>query len=204
FFGGLPAEMGGDLTKAEQYTRELESANSIAGAKAREILMSEDADYVAFWNSIIQENPENTDAHQALGRVYLFNGDFKQAEKQYKKAIQLDANKNALYLDLGRYFVMQAMQNQDVLDSLAPLAEEQFNKYLNANPKPVQPMKAWTYGSMAMIGRRAGNKEQAAKNIEMAKALDPFFTPAFGKPYGGLFTPPEAIIHFQTYYLSPF
>ncbi len=56
FFGGLPAEMGGDPEKAEKYANELEVADVIAGAKAREILMPEDADYVAFWEDIIEKD----------------------------------------------------------------------------------------------------------------------------------------------------
>lgn len=39
FFGGLPPNMGGDTEKAEKYAKELESADPIAGAKARELLM---------------------------------------------------------------------------------------------------------------------------------------------------------------------
>ena len=69
FFGGLPAEMGGNPEKAEKYAGELEEADLIAGAKARELLMPEDADYVTFWKEIIEEYPENADANQALGRV---------------------------------------------------------------------------------------------------------------------------------------
>ena len=47
FFGGLPPNMGGNTEKAENYAIELEETDLIAGAKAREILMPEDDDYVS-------------------------------------------------------------------------------------------------------------------------------------------------------------
>ena len=108
-------------------------ADVVAGAKAREILMPEDADYVAFWNDIVNRIPDNSDAQQALGRVYLFQENIEKATDCYEKAIDLDQSKNDLYIDLGRYYVMTAMQNPELLDSVAPLIEEQFNKYLTSN-----------------------------------------------------------------------
>jgi len=204
FFGGLPKKMGGDPEKAEKYASELEEADLVYGAKAREILMPEDADYVAFWKGIIEEVPENADALQALGRVYLFNENIDEATKYYQKAIDLDPSKNALYLDLGRYYMMGAMRNPALLDSVAPMIEEQFNKYLNSSPGPINPMKAWTYGTLSMINRRLGNKELAEKYKGMAKELDPFHSFASAKPGKAIYSPPGVVVHDQGYYLSPF
>ncbi len=204
FFGGLPPNMGGDPEKAEKYAKELEKADLVYGAKAREILMPEDADYVAFWEGIIKEVPKNADALQALGRVYLFNKNIDKATKYYQKAIDLDPSKNALYLDLGRYYMMNAMRNTALLDSVAPMIEEQFNKYLNIKPEPINPMKAWTYNILAMINHRLGNKENADKYKGMAKELDPFHSFASGKPNWIIYSPPDVVIHNQSYYLSPF
>ncbi|MCD4737607.1 MAG: hypothetical protein K8R53_16320, partial [Bacteroidales bacterium] len=174
FFGGLPPNMGGNTEKAEKYAAELEASAVIAGAKARELLMPEDADYVAFWAEIVDENPENADALQALGRVYLFMEDIDSGKKYYQQAIDLDPSKNALYLDLGRYYMMGAMRDPEVLDSVAPMIEEQFNRYLNSKPEPIGPMKAWAYNTLAMINSRLGNQEEADKYKEMATELDPF------------------------------
>jgi len=204
FFGGLPADMGGDLEKAEKYAVELEKADLISGAKARELLMPEDADYVAFWEGIIESNPENADAHQALGRVYLFKENFDKASEYYQKAIDLDPSKNALYLDLGRYHLMVAMQNPALLDSVAPLIDEQFQKYLNFTPEPINPMKAWVYRKLATINKRTGNTELGEKYINMAFELDPFHTPKTGKPGKAIYSPPDVVVHEQGYYLSPF
>ncbi len=64
--------------------------------------MPEDADYVAFWKEILAKDPKNADAHQALGRVYLFMEDIEKGTEYYQKAIDIDPSKNVLYLDLGR------------------------------------------------------------------------------------------------------
>jgi tetratricopeptide (TPR) repeat protein len=204
FFGGLPPNMGGDTKKAEKYAEELDAADLVYGAKAREILMPEDADYVAFWEGIIEQAPVNGDAYQALGRVYLFNENIDEATKYYQKAIDLDPSKNALYLDLGRYYMMGAMRNPDLLDSVAPLIEGQFNKYLNSSPEPINPMKAWTYSTLAMINRRLGNNEIAEKYKGMANEQDPFHSFASAKPGKALYSPPGVVVHDQGYYLSPF
>ncbi len=182
FFGGLPAEMGGDKEKAEKYALELEETDLVAGAKAQEILMPEDADYLSFWSNIVEQVPDNADAQQALGRIYLFEDNIEAATKSYQKAIDLDPTKNVLYLDLGRYYLMMAMQNPALLDSVAPMIEEQFNKYLSFKPEPINPIKAWTYNQLAMINRRSGNEEASAKYKEMANKLDPFCSYASGKP----------------------
>lgn len=204
FFGGLPAEMGGDPEKAEKYAKELEETDIVAGAKAMEILMPEDADYEKFWKSIVDKDQENADAHQALGRVYLFLGNINQASDCYDIAIKLDQSKNDLYLDLGRYYLMTAMQNPALIDSMAPFIEEQFNKFLNFTPEPNNPMKAWVYRKLAMINRHTGNEEAAEKYIGKAEDLDPFHSPAFGKPSVALYSPPDVVIHEQGYFLSPF
>ena len=75
----------------------------ITGAKARELLMPEDADLCSLLERYIESNPENPDALQALGRVYLFEGNFENASEYYQQAIDLDPSKNVLYSDLGRY-----------------------------------------------------------------------------------------------------
>jgi len=204
FFGGLPAEMGGDSIKAAKYAAELEKANIIAGAKARELLMPEDADYLTFWKEIVEEKPGNADAQQALGRIYLFTDNIEQATICYQRAIDLDPSKNTLYLDLGRYYMMMAMQNPALIDSVAPFIEKEFNKFINFTPEPINPMKAWVYATLSMINRRMGNEDVAKKYLEMAKEWDPFFSPAFGKPSEALYIHPDVIVHEQEYYLSPF
>lgn len=204
FFGGLPTEIGGDTEKAEKYAKELESEDLIYSAKAREILMPEDANYETFWKEIVEKNNKNADAHQALGRVYLFMDNIDEATNCYQKAIDLDPSKNDLYLDLGRYYMMMAMQNPALTDSVSPFIEEQFNKFLNFSPKPIKPMRAWAYSILSMINSNTQNVEAADKFLTMAKDLDPFFSPISGKPSIVLYCQPDVVVHNQGYYLSPF
>jgi len=204
FFGGLPPDMGGDADKAEKYAKELEAIDEIAGAKARELLMPEDADYVAFWEEIVKENPENADALQALSRVCLFMENIDQATNYYQKAIDLDSSKNALYLDLGRYYMIGAMRDPSILDSVAPMIDVQFKRFLNFTPEPIRPMKAWTYSTLSMINRRLENQEKAEKFLAKANELDPFRSFASAKPGKAIYCSPDEVVHEQRYYLSPF
>ena len=204
FFAGLPPEMGGNREKAEKYAAELEKDDLVAGAKAREILMDENADYESFWKKIIEKAPNNADALQALGRVYLFSDDINQAAEYFQKAINLDASKNTLYLDLGRYYLMMAMQNPAILDSVAPLIEVQYNKFLSSVPEPVKPLKAWAYGNLSMVAEHSRNISKSEEFLAQAKESDPFFSMAFGKPSKALFSQPDVVLHEQDYYLSPF
>ena len=100
--------------------------------------------------------------------------------------------------------MMIAMQNPGLIDSVAPFVEEKFKKYLNFTPEPINPMKAWAYGQLAMIDRRSGNVDAADKYVGMAIELDPFYSHAFGKPGKAIYCPPDVVVHDQGYYLSPF
>jgi tetratricopeptide (TPR) repeat protein len=204
FYGGLPDGNGGDKAKAENYAAMLEGTNLVAGAKAREILMPEDADYIEFWTNIADQVPTNADAHQALGRIYLFYDQIQQAEICYNDAMKIDPAKNTCMLDLGRYYLMMAMQNPAILDSVGPIIKGHFENYLNSSPEPCNPMKAWTYSKMAMIDNYSGNTQSAESNSSTAGQLDPFHSTAFGKPSALLFAAPSEKVHEQSYYFSPF
>ena len=99
---------------------------------------------------------------------------------------------------------MMAMQNPALIDSVVPFIEKQFNKFLNFTPEPINPNKAWVYGTLSMIIRRAGNEELAEKYKGMAKELDPFYSRASAKPGKAIYSPPDVVVHDQGYYLSPF
>lgn len=204
FYGGLPEGNGRNNKKAENYAAMLEGTELVAGAKAREILMPEDADYLEFWTNIVDMAPNNPDAHQALGRIYLFYDQPENAEICYTDAMAIDPDKNTCLLDLGRYYLMMAMQNPALLDSVGATIKTHFGKYLNANPEPCNPMKAWTYSKLAMVEKYTGNTEKSEQYVMQANQLDPFHSPAFGKPGMLIFAHPNEIVHDQGYYLSPF
>ncbi|RLD77807.1 MAG: hypothetical protein DRJ10_11325, partial [Bacteroidetes bacterium] len=174
------------------------------GAKARGIIMNEDDDKIAFWKSINKKLPENTDVYEALGRSYLHKEKVEEAKKCFRKAMALNPEKSTLHLELGRYYMMQAMRNEKVLDSIAPLIEEEFNKYLDQKPEPNNPMQAWVISNLARIKYRTGNKKSGGKLMAKAKKLDPFYSKAFAVPSQSLFSPPGKIVRGHSYYFRPF
>lgn len=200
----MPIEMGGDSAKAEQYARELEAEDLVCGAKAREILMPEDDDYVAYWSKLIDENIDNPDLIEAQGRIYLFENDIEKARANFKKVIQLDDSKNYLYLDLGRYYMMQAMQGQMAVDTAVPLIMAEFEIYMESKPEPPNYMKAWTIGQMAMLNMRTGNEEEGQKLLDEALKLDKYFSRAFGLPGELLFVSPDVVLYEFGYLSRPF
>ena len=203
-FKMLPSDVGGDSVKAEKYARELEKEDVVFGAKAREIVMPEEANYIEFWQKIEQKQMDNADVPEALGRVYLNNENVEEATKCFEKAISLNAKKNILYVDLGRYYMMQAMQNPAKLDSLAPLIEKAFETYLNSQPEPINPLKAFVIGTLAKIKFYMGDKENGNKLNKEARTLDPNYSKAFGTPGQILYDPPDEISRFHAYFSRPF
>jgi tetratricopeptide (TPR) repeat protein len=203
-FAMLPSNMGGDSAKAEMYVRELEEADVVSGAKAREIVMPEDADYIEFWQKIEEKQMDNADVHEALGKVYLYHENIEEATKCFETAISLNAKKNILYVDLGRYYTMQAMQNPAKLDSLAPLIKNTFETYLESQPEPINPLKAFVIGNLARIEFNTGDNENGEKLNKEAMALDPNYSKAFGTPSQILFDPPDEISRVHVYFFRPF
>ncbi len=55
-YGTLPADKGGDKSKAEQYAKKLEGMDEVFGAKARWILMPEDANRVDYWQKVMKNH----------------------------------------------------------------------------------------------------------------------------------------------------
>ena len=166
--------------------------------------MPEDADYIEFWKKIEEKQMNNADVQEALGKTYLYKDNVEDAIKSFEKAISLNAIKNILHVDLGRYYLMQAMQNRTLLDSIAPLIENEFEIYLKSQPEPIIPLKAYITGQLAMIKLRTGDKEGGDKLKEKAKAMDPNYSNAFGIPGQILFDPPDEISHAHTYFFRPF
>jgi len=203
-FAFVPPEMGGNKVKAEKYTNELESEDLVWGAKAREILMPEDSDYINYWSDLKEKNDNNADIAEALGRAYLNANDTENAWKNFEIAIDLDKNKNDLYLEMGRYYMMMAMQGQMQVDIAVPLITAEFEKYLDSQPEPNNAMKAWTKGQLAMLKYRTGNEEAGNLLLKEAEELDRYFSRAFGTPDEILFIPPNSVSQTFNYLSRPF
>lgn len=200
----LSPEMGGDPVKAETYAKELEKADAVFGAQARELMLPEDSDLIAFWQKVLKKNPNNADVLDRLGKAYFYEQKPEKGIEYLKQAIKLDAGKNTLHLDIARYYMYQAMRDQEKLKELAPKMNAAFEAYINSKPTPVKPMLAYAKGWQGQIKSRSGDKEGGDKLREEAKALDPNYSKATGVPGQNLFIPPDQIPRGFSYYTRPF
>lgn len=200
----IPVNMGGDSLKADTYAKQLEKIDEMYGAKARELLLPEDVDRIEFWKKIKENHANDADVHEALGKAYLYKNNIDEASKCFEKAISLDSTKNNLHVDIGRYYLMQAMQNRVQLDSVAYLIENAFEIYLNSKPEPINPLKAFVIGKLASVKFRIGDKENGNKLQVEANTLDPNYSKAFATPSQILFNSPDAISRVHVYFTRPF
>lgn len=200
----VPEGMGGNRKTAEKYVQELEQTDFISGAKAREIIMPDEADYIEYWQKNDEKMSDNPEIKEALGKAYFYKDSPEEAAKIFDEAMSLSSDKNILHVELGRYYLMQAMQDRTQIDLLFPLIEKAFNTYLESTPEPINPLKAYVLGQLAGLKMRSGNEEQGKELIEKAKALDPNYSKAFGIPSQILFCPPDKLCRVHTYFFRPF
>jgi tetratricopeptide (TPR) repeat protein len=203
-YGMLPENMGGDKVKAEEYARKLEKTDKFYGAKARLVLMPEGTDMVKYWKNYIVENDNDCRAWKELGVANIFNDSIETAKESFEKAIALDNSQNIRLLDLARYYIMKVMQNKDVAAIELPKAKEYIEQYLVSKPKPIPPLNAYALGNKAQIEMFLGNNAEAENIMEKAKALDPYFSQAFGIPWLGMFEAPDKLDHHFLSFFSPF
>jgi tetratricopeptide (TPR) repeat protein len=201
-YANLPEEMGGDKLKAEQYAKKLEEMDKIYGAKARAILMPEDADYVGYWKSVLEEHEGNIDVIVDLGRAYLLKGEAEDGVDCYEKALKIDPTINLLLLDLARYYGMRGLRDETLREASLPLSEKMYRRYLET--EPILPLKAFATRQLANLKRIMGDKEEAEKLFAEAEAIDPFVSKAFGVPTLDLFIPVREISHKHRYHFTPF
>lgn len=200
-YGMLPEEMGGDKTKAEEYTKQLEKMDKFYGAKARLVLMPEGTDMVKYWKNYIIENGEDCVSLKELGVSQLFNDNINGAKESFNKAISLDKSQNIRLLDLSRFHQMKVMQNRDAAEKELPEAKKYIEEYLASEPVPIPPLQAFSLGMLAKIEMFSGNNESAQELMEKAKALDPYFSRASAIPEASLFEPPNKIDqHFRSFF----
>lgn len=199
---GVPTEMGGDSARSDAYAVRLEGVDAVLGAKARELRLPDDADRVEFWQGVLAENPDNADVLEQLGKAYLYTEDVEQGTDYLEEALRVDPKRQLLLLDLARYHMMTARSDAQSKDTALPLAEELISRYLGSQPIPA--LKAYALGLLAMVEMARGDRDGANELREQATAVDPHFSKAFGVPPLLLFTAPDEVSHFHSYFLRPF
>jgi tetratricopeptide (TPR) repeat protein len=193
-----------DPAPARKLVAELEAADAVAGAKAREFLLEEGSDYQQYWSEVLEKHPEDPEVLAALGKACLYKDDLQAAKRYFEKAISLDSNKNLLYTDIGRYYLMQIMQGAELSDSLSTLVFGAFESYLQTVPEPVNPLKAFVISKLAMVKFRSGDKVAADSLHKVATSLDANYSKAFGLPSRILFTDQAEIPKVCEYFSRPF
>ncbi|MBN1755194.1 hypothetical protein JW877_03170 [bacterium] len=198
----LPVELGGDPVRAESYVIQLEKEDPFLGAQARELILPDEADRVEYWQTLVEEHPDQVDYLAQLGKTFFHQDNTEKGLEYMEKAIQADPSRSLLILDIGRYYMMTAMMDETRLEASLPLAEEALNRFLAT--KPSAYMKAFTLELLAKIKWASGDNDMATSLREQAAAIDPYYSKAMGIPPELLFNAPYEISHYHSYFFRPF
>lgn len=203
-YGLVPAEMGGDRSRAEAHMSELAKTDEVYGMKAQSVLGEVS---VADWQTLREKHPRNTDVLEELGKAYLWEGDLIASAKCFEEAVAIDSSKVILFLDLGRYHLIHTMElmrseEQGELQMHLAAAETAMRRYLETEHPA--PMKAYALRMLSHVKHGAGDKEERDRLKEEAKALDPYHSRATGSPGLVLFAPPGTILQDHRYLMRPF
>jgi tetratricopeptide (TPR) repeat protein len=203
-YGLLPAEMGGDRSRAEAHMSELAKTDEVYGMKAQSVLGEVS---VADWQTLREKHPRNTDVLEELGKACLWEGDLIAAGECFDEAVAIDSSEVILFLDLGRYHLIHTMElmrseEQGELQMHLAAAETAMRRYLETEHPA--PMKAYALRMLSHVKHGAGDKEEGDRLKEEAKALDPYHSRATGSPGLVLFAPPGTILQDHRYLTRPF
>jgi len=198
----LDADQGGDKTKAEEYANQLEKMDKVFGAKARSLLLPEDADIMDYWKKALEKNKNNAHIYEELAKTCMMKGEMEQCQEYIDKAVQLDPKKHALFLDLARYYVMSVMRSKEVKDKPLALAEQALEKYQSYNP--IAPLNAYSWEIISRIKYMLDDKQSSDEAREKANKIDPFYSKASGVPGAELFVKPGELLLDHKYLFRPF
>lgn len=200
--GNLPDSLGGDKEKAEGLIHQLEKEDAIYAARAKELIMPFDADRVAFWKGVLDNYKGNAEVLTGLGKAYMYNDEVDECRNYFKKAVEADPEKNIIYLDLARYLMMNARQENEFDQERLSLAFKEFSDYIDT--EPIRSLKAFSYSLMARIKQFMGDQDEASNLLKHAEAADPYFSTAFGTPPLVLFIPPTEIAYYHGSFFRPY
>ncbi len=203
-YGLLPAEMGGNKAVAESYAKSLAGMDEFYSAKANAVLMEEGADKVAYWGDMLEQYSKSARVNEELGKAYFFKDEVEKGAIYMEQAVELNSENHLPKLNIARAYVMMIMQNKGDKEKNLELAESAFKTYLDETPDAIIPLKAYAKGWIAKIKRFRGDEEGSKELMAEAKALDPYFSMAFGVPSEYLYSPPDEISTYFTSYFSPF
>ncbi|MFC2115156.1 tetratricopeptide repeat protein [Bacteroidota bacterium] len=205
-YSQLPEDLAGDKEMAEVHASYLEEKDLYFGLLAREAMLPDSVSRVDFWKEKSEKNKKDTRIAVKLGKAYLLDGNIKEARPLFESAMNEDPKYNILLLHIARYHMYQVMWDQGKAGEELPLAETAIKQYLESEPEPIAPLKAWAIGKLATFSKFQGKEEEFDRLIKEAVALDPSFSKASGLPGFDLYVPPGEIYRSGDYetFLRPF
>jgi len=175
-----PAHMGGSRSEAERQAAILEAADTVFGARARGLLLGhrQVQPRRQLWDKVVASHPQRADAHEGAARATM--GTAKGLE-HLNKALALDPSRAELLVDLARHYGMAKQYGP---------AQHAVQRYLDFQPAPPVPMRAYATFCAAKIQKMQGQHARANALLKQAKTLDPACWTFFRQPPHALFTAP--------------
>ena len=179
--GEIMAARGASVAEQLKHTEKIEKINYVTGNSSRALILMKECRYKEAFDCLnkailyIEKHPNEDNIrnlsvlYDNLGELYEKISDYKNAEKSYKKGIELDPN------------------NMNILNSLGCLYEktenytkayDAFDKIIKYNPVNSRTdwnsnMKALAYFNRGNISMYMRKYEDALQDYNMAKKLDP-------------------------------
>jgi tetratricopeptide (TPR) repeat protein len=119
---------------------------------------------MTLWSDVLRKDPTNPRAHMFLGLEYLEREDYKEAERMFEKAVQLNPKDYYGYVLRG-YF-----------NSLVDRDERALSDY-NLAIK-LDPRAPYSYFNRGELYSKRGQYDKALNDYEAALRLKPFYTDA--------------------------
>ena len=107
-YSHIPEDLGGDRNKAEMHAAELLNYDSVWAARAEAILLAGKD----FWLRIAESHDDDPMLQQELGRAYVADGDVQNAERCFRKAMDLERERCILLVDLARFHIKGLQRDQ--------------------------------------------------------------------------------------------
>ena len=119
----------------------------------------------------------NAQGYVLIGNDYCAQYKLDSAQKQFEKALKLDANNSDAHNGLGMvYYLKTSSSDMGIIkkkDELLSSAIKEFERAIKCNPK-----NSKAYNNLGRVHQEKGNLEKAQENYKKALALNPKYSDA--------------------------
>ncbi len=139
------------------------------------------------------------DVHALRGAIRQDQGDWPEAEEEFKRAIELNPNGKGVHWYYARYLSAIGRNDEAIAEAkrgleIDPLSvnrvaivayyyldARQYDQAIQLFRKAIEmdPNSVWAHGSLARAFVQKGMYQEAIKELELAKALNPQLRPRF-------------------------